>query len=169
MEYKNKSFVKIKVNARVSKMFRDIIEDIPLSCPRTENTALIVRPQTSLISYEEFYNIIYKCVLTYIPSRNQNTLMIVVKNLPNVLKNVKRIGKNKNIIDMQRKILDKYFYISGDMNIKEKIDELKFYVDDLIESEDLEDLDSVLNNFEERMRDYFLNDMKSLADLLEKR
>ena len=55
------------------------------------------------------------------------------------------------------------------MNIKEKIDELKFYVDDLIESEDLEDLDSVLNNFEERMRDYFLNDMKSLADLLEKR
>ena len=70
---------------------------------------------------------------------------------------------------MQRKILDKYFYISGDMNIKEKIDELKFYVDDLIESEDLEDLDSVLNNFEERMRDYFLNDMKSLADLLEKR
>lgn len=169
MDSKNKSFIRMKVNLRVSELFTNIISDIPYPYFKSGGTTLISYKKNTLILYEEFYDIVYRCVLEYVPKESENPLVKAIKQLPRAFKNVKRIQENKKIIEFQQSILDKYFYTHGEMNIRDKIDELKLQVEELIEQGELEYLDSILERFEERMRSDFLNDMKILSHLLEKR
>lgn len=161
----------MKVNSRVSGVFSDIISDIPYPSIKKGGNELIAHSQNTLISYEDFYNIMYRCVLEYVPRKNENPLITAVRKLPNAIKNVKRIKANTKIIELQHNILEKYFYKheNNEDNLRNKIDELKSEVDKLIEVGEVEYLDSVLNNFEERMKRGFLNDMRILSQLMENR
>lgn len=167
MDSKTKSIFSMKVNSKLDNMFRGIIEDIPTLENSGSELALIQKGE--LISYEGFYNILYKCVLEYIPKKNENPLIKAIVMLPRAIKNVKRIAANSEIIEFQRKILNDYFYMPGKKNIKEKVNELKNAIDELIEVGDYQILEDVLENFENRIRNDFLKDMEKLADLLKKR
>lgn len=169
MDYKKDIFIKMKVNSKVSAVFTNIISDIPYPSFRTGGTALIKQAQNTIISYEDFYNIVYKCVLEYIPKKDENLLVKIIVKFPKAIKNVQRINENSEIIKLQHDILNKYFYNHGDMNLRDKINELKIQVNELIELGDLEYLETILDRFEERMRNSFLCDMKKLSQLLENR
>ena len=136
---------------------------------KPENNALIVQQKNNLISYEQFYNIIYRRVLEYIPAENENPLLKAIMMLPRAIKNVRRIKQNNEIIKLQQEILDKYFYCAGDENIKTKLLELENEIDTLIAKNELEILDLVLSRFDERMRSGVLEDLKRLSQLLDKR
>lgn len=171
MDYNKYSFLKMKVNSKVSAIFTGIIEDIPNFEEKCNDYALVKKG--GLITYEKFYLIVYKCVLDYIPKEDENLLIKAITMLPRAKKNIQRIIDNKGILELQRSILDKYFYSHGNggtnYNIKDKINELKDQIDELIADGDLQMLDAVLEHFENRMRDGFLADMKKLSLLLEKR
>lgn len=121
------------------------------------------------MTYEQFYNIIYMMVLEYIPNEDENPLFKAIEMFPKAIKNIHRIQQNKEIINLQKEILDKYFYTSGDENIKEKLLELENEINLLIDDNDLKILDQVLLSFDERMRSGLLTDLESLSQLLNKR
>ena len=121
------------------------------------------------MTYDQFYNTVYKYVLEYIPRENENPLIKAIRMMPKAIKNAKRIKNNTEIIKKQNEILDKYFYVSGDNNIKEKLDELKEAIDQLIEDNDLDIIEGVLKNFDDRMRMGLLKDLEILSQLLTKR
>ena len=167
--YYNKSLVKMKVKSRLNDTFVGIISDIPSSELNPSGNVLIVSSQNSLMTYEQFYNVIYKCVLEYIPRENENPLIKAIRMLPKAITNVQRIKNNNEIIKKQNEILDKYFYTSGDNNIKEKLQELERDIDQLIEDKDLDILERVLLNFDDRIRSGLLTDLEILSQLLAKR
>ena len=165
----NNSFVRLKVRSKISELFINIIEDIPSPYFKTRTTALVIRQNNALISYEDFYRIVYRCALEYIQNEGESSLVTVVKRFPKVIKNVKRINENKKIIELQKNILNDYFYVHGEKNLQDKINELKVQIDELIEVGEVEYLNSVLENFEDRIRSGFLKDMQKLSQLLENR
>lgn len=165
----NKAFVKMKVNRRINDVFVGIIEDLPASDFNSRKNELIVKNKNSLITYEQFYNYIYRIVLEYVPSDGENPLMKAIKMFPRAIKNSQRIMQNNEIITFQNEILNKYFYISGDNNIKEKLVELEENINQLIEDDEIEILERVLLNFNERMRSGLLEDLEKLSDMMAKR
>lgn len=162
----NKGLVKLMVHNRLNDTFVRIIQNIPNSELNPKSNALIVKSKNSLMTYEQFYNMIYMIVLEYIPNENENPLFKAIKMFPRAIKNIRRIKQNDEIINFQKKILDKYFYTSGDENIKEKLSELENEIDLLIDNNELEILDPVLLRFDERMRSGLLADLEHLSQLL---
>lgn len=65
--------------------------------------------------------------------------------------------------------MDKYFYLSGNENIKEKLEELKVVLDELMDSGDIEILETVLSRFDDRIRRGLLVDLDTLSKMLEER
>lgn len=165
----NKELVRFMVRDRLNNTFVGIIKDIPDSVLNPKNNALIAKPKNSLMTYEQFYNMIYMVVLEYIPDENEDPLLKVIKMLPKAVRNMRRIKQNKEITNLQKEILDKYFYTSGADNIKEKLLELENEINILIDDNDLEILDLVLLRFDERMRAGLLTDLKHLSELLNER
>lgn len=165
----NKALVKMKVNRRISDTFIGIIEDLPTSEFNPRKNALIVQNKNTLITYEQFYNYIYRIVLEYVPRDGENPLMKAIKMFPRAIKNAQRIKQNNEIITFQNEILKKYFYIPGDNNVKEKLLELEENINQLIEDDEMEILDPVLSNFNERMRSGLLADLEKLSDMMDKR
>ena len=168
MDY-NQGLVRLKVKKRLNDLFIGIIQDIPESEFNPGRNALIVQQQNNIMTYEQFYNVVYRIVLEYIPRDNENPLLRAIKMLPRTMKNIQRINQNKDIIKFQNEILDNYFYDSGNKNIKEKVSELEKEVNKLIEVNNFEILERVLSNFEDRMRSGLLNDLAVLSQLLDKR
>lgn len=168
MDY-NQGLVRLKVKKRLNDLFIGIIQDIPESEFNPGRNALIVQQQNNIMTYEQFYNVVYRIVLEYIPRDNENPLFRAIKMLPRAMKNIQRINQNKDIIKFQNEILDNYFYDSGNKNIKEKVSELEKEVNKLIEVNNFEILERVLSNFEDRMRSGLLNDLAVLSQLLDKR
>lgn len=165
----NKGLVKLMVYNRLNDTFVRIIQDIPNSELSPKSNILIVKQNDSLMTYKQFYSMIYMIVLEYIPSENENPLFKAIKMFPRAIKNIRRIKQNDEIINFQKKILDKYFYTSGDENIKAKLSELENEIDQLIDNNELEILDPVLLRFDERMRSGLLADLEHLSQLLNKR
>ena len=169
MDYKNNCFEKVKVNTKISNIFVGIIKDIPSSELCSNYRTLTVQKRNSLISYEDFYMIIYKCVLEYVPRKGENLILKIIKKLPTTIKNIQHIIDNKKIIEFQQYILDKYFYDKdSDNNIKKKINELKSNIEELIKLGEVEHLDIILDHFDDRMRTGLLTDLKKLSSLMNK-
>lgn len=165
----NKALVKMKVNRRLNDTFVGIIEDLPISEFNSTKNALVVQNKNSLITYEQFYNYVYRIVLEYVPRDGENPLVKAIKMFPRAIKNAQRIKQNNDIIAFQNEILEKYFYSSGDENIKEKLLELEMNINQLVEEGELEILESVLSNFDDRMRSGLLSDLRQLSAVLDKR
>lgn len=165
MDYKN-SIVKLKIDKQISKVFSSIINDIPYPELQHRNTELSQKSNELIITYDVFYNILYKCVLEYIPQENEHSLLKAIKMMPKAIRNVKRININKKVIELQQCILDKYFCIPGKDNIKDKIAKFR---DSIIEMETWEEVEMAIKNFEERMRNGLLKDLETLSLLLEQR
>ncbi len=165
----NKGLVKLMVHNRLNDTFVRIIQDIPNSELNPKSNTLILKQNDSLMTYEQFYSMIYMIVLEYIPNENENPLFKAIKMFPRAIKNIRRIKQNDEIINLQKEILGKYFYISGDENIKEKLSELENEIDQLIDNNELEILDPVLLRFDERMRSGLLADLEHLSQLLNER
>lgn len=165
----NKALVKMKVNRRLNDTFVGIIEDLPISEFNSTKNALVVQNKNSLITYEQFYNYVYRIVLEYVPRNGENPLVKAIKMFPRAIKNAQRIKQNNDIIAFQNEILEKYFYSSGDENIKEKLLELEMNINQLVEEGELEILESVLSNFDDRMRSGLLSDLRQLSAMLDKR
>ena len=165
----NKALVKMKVNRRLNDTFVGIIEDLPISEFNSTKNALVVQNKNSLITYEQFYNYVYRIVLEYVPRNGENPLVKAIKMFPRAIKNAQRIKQNNDIIAFQNEILEKYFYSSGDENIKEKLIELEMNINQLVEEGELEILESVLSNFDDRMRSGLLSDLRQLSAMLDKR
>ena len=121
------------------------------------------------MTYEQFYNYIYRIVLEYVPREGENPLMKAIKMFPRAIKNVQRIKQNNDIIAFQREILDKYFYNSGDDNIKEKLLELEENINQLIAEDEMEIFEDVLTHFDDRMRSGLLSDLERLSAMLKNR
>ena len=168
MNSKSKTFIKMKVNKKISNIFHVIISDIPYPSFRNSPITLVAHNHTALISCEDFFVILFRCVSEYVPRNNEHPLLLAVKKLPNGIRNVKKIKANSQIINLQKEILDKYFYLPGDHNLKNKIAELKENIDQQIESGNMEIIDRILIRFEDRMRSTFLSDMTKLSQLMEK-
>jgi len=168
MDY-NKALVKMKVNRRINDTFLGIIKDLPSSEFSPRKNALIVQNKNSLMTYEQFYNYIYRIVLEYVPREGENPLMKAIKMFPRAIKNVQRIKQNNDIIAFQREILDKYFYNSGDDNIKEKLLELEENINQLIAEDEMEIFEDVLTHFDDRMRSGLLSDLERLSAMLKNR
>lgn len=167
MDYKQKSTFDKEVNSKLNDMFHRIIEDIPAAC-KNQSTEIALVKKGDIISYEKFCVILYKSVLDYIPEEGENPLVKAIAMLPRFVTNVKRIKANKEIKKLQKIILNKYFYLPGDDNIKSKVKELKSQIGDL-EEDDYQILDNIMERFEDRIRTGFLTDMSELARLMEKR
>ena len=165
----NKSLVRMKVKIRLNDTFIGIIHDIPSPELNSNVNVLAVSSLNSLMTYDQFYNTLYKCVLRYIPREKENPLIKAIRMMPQAIRNVQRIRNNTEIIKKQNEILDKYFCVSGGDNIKEKLCELKEEIDQLVEDNDLDVIESVLRNFDDRMRRGLLNDLDILSQLLNKR
>lgn len=165
----NKALVKMKVNRRLNDTFVGIIEDLPISEFNSTKNALVVQNKNSLITYEQFYNYVYRIVLEYVPRNGENPLVKAIKMFPRAIKNAQQIKQNNDIIAFQNEILEKYFYSSGDENIKEKLLELEMNINQLVEEGELEILESVLSNFDDRMRSGLLSDLRQLSAMLDKR
>lgn len=168
MDY-SKTLVKMKVNRRLNDIFIGIIHDLPTTEYDPRKNALIVQNTNSLITYEQFYNCIYRIVLEYVPRDGENPLVKAIKMFPRAIKNTQRIKQNNEIIAFQNEILNKYFYNSGDDNIKEKLTELEENINQLIEDDEMEIFERVLSNFDERIRSGLLSDLENLSLKLEKR
>ena len=168
MDY-SKTLVKMKVNRRLNDTFIGIIHDLPTSEFDPRKNALMVQNKNSLMTYEQFYNYIYKIVLEYVPRDGENPLIKAIKMFPRAIKNLQRIKQNNEIIIFQNEILDKYFYNSGVDNVKEKISELEENISQLIEDGEMELLEPVLSSFDERMRSGLLSDLEHLSLMLDKR
>ena len=106
----NKALVKMKVNRRLNDTFVGIIEDLPISEFNSTKNALVVQNKNSLITYEQFYNYVYRIVLEYVPRDGENPLVKAIKMFPRAIKNAQRIKQNNDIIAFQNEILEKYFY-----------------------------------------------------------
>jgi hypothetical protein len=104
-----------------------------------------------------------------VPRDGENLLMKAIKMFPRAIKNAQRIKLNNEIIAFQNEILNKYFYNSGDNNVKEKLLELEENINQLIEDDEMEILEPVLSNFNERMRSGLLADLEKLSDMIDKR
>lgn len=165
----NKTLIKMKVNHRINDTFVRIIEDLPKQEINPCKQALAVQNKNTLITYEQFYNYIYRIVLEYVPSDGENPLMKAIKMFPRAIKNARRIKLNNEIISFQNEIMDKYFYIPGNNNVKEKLLELEENINQLIEDEEMDILENVLSNFNERMRSGLLADLKKLSIMMDKR
>lgn len=109
MDY-NKGLVKLMVRDRLHNTFVEIIQDIPNPELSPKSSALIVKQKNSLMTYEQFYNIIYMMVLEYIPNEDENPLFKAIEMFPKAIKNIHRIQQNKEIINLQKEILDKYLH-----------------------------------------------------------
>lgn len=168
MDY-HKNLVRLKVHSRLNDTFVGIIQDIPSADLKIGNNALIVRQKNNLMSFEQFYNIIYRIVSEYVPTENEDPILKAIKMLPKALQNACRIKQNYEIKKLQKKILNEYFYRAGNNNIKTKLSELETGIDILIEENNLKDLDETLSRFDERMRNGLLKDLNHLSQLLEKR
>ena len=164
----NKTLIKMKVNHRVNDTFVRIIDDLPKQEINPCKQALAVQNKNTLITYEQFYNYIYRIVLEYVPSDGENQLMKAIKMFPRAIKNARRIKLNNEIISFQNEILDKYFYILGNNNVKEKLLELEENINQLIEDGEMDILENVLSNFNERMRSGLLADLKKLSIMMDK-
>lgn len=164
----NKTLIKMKVNHRVNDTFVRIIDDLPKQEINPCKQALAVQNKNTLITYEQFYNYIYRIVLEYVPSDGENPLMKAIKMFPRAIKNARRIKLNNEIISFQNEILDKYFYILGNNNVKEKLLELEENINQLIEDGEMDILENVLSNFNERMRSGLLADLKKLSIMMDK-
>lgn len=166
----NKALMKMKAKSRLNDTFVGIINDLPNPENCYRNNELIVQQNNELITYtyEQFYNMVYRTVLEYVPRDNENPLIKVIKMLPKAIKNINRITKNSQIIKFQNYILNKYFYDSSDDNIKEKLLELENNINQLIENGDFDYLEPVLSSFDERMRSGLLKDLEVLSQLLER-
>lgn len=168
MACKGNNFIRMKVNLQISKMFASIISDIPgTSCKERKNELSIQKNR--LISMDAFCDAMYKYALECIPNEEESFFSRFIRNTSSTAENIKRINETKKIIKLQNNILDKYFRIHGEFNIKDKINELNREVNNLIEDGNIEYLDRVLENFEGRMRSSFLTDMKKLSQLLSDR
>lgn len=165
----NKSFIKLKVYSKLNNTFIGIIRDIPSPDLKQGNNTLFVQQKSGLMSYEQFYNIIYRIVSEYVPAENENPLFKAIMMFPKAMKNARRIKQNNEIIKVQRDILERYFYTLGNDNIKIKLSELEKEIDLLICENEFEILDLVLARFDERMRSGLLADLEHLSQLLEKR
>lgn len=165
----NKTLIKMKVNHRINDTFVRIIEDLPKQEINPCKQALAVQNKNTLITYEQFYNYIYRIVLEYVPSDGENPLIKAIKMFPRAIKNARRIKLNNEIISFQNEIMDKYFYIPGNNNVKEKLLELEENINQLIEDEEMDILENVLSNFNERMRSGLLADLKKLSIMMDKR
>lgn len=159
----------MKVKTRLSETFTRIIRDIPSPELNPSINALVVSSQNSLMTYDQFYNTVYKCVLEYIPRENDNPLIKAIRMMPKAIRNTQQIRNNTEIIKKQNEILHKYFYSQEDKNIKNKLSELKEAINQLIEDDDLDTIESVLKNFDDRMRMGLLKDLEVLSQLLTKR
>lgn len=168
MDY-NKALVKMKINRRINDTFLGIIKDLPLSEFAAEKNTLIVQNKNSLMTYEQFYNYVYRIVLEYVPREGENPLMKAIKMLPRTIKNVQRIKQNNDIIEFQKEILDKYFYNSGADNIKEKLVELEENINLLIAEDEIEILEDVLTRFDDRMHKGMISDLEKLSVMLKNR
>lgn len=164
----HKELVKIKVKSRLNDIFIGIIQDIP-SSEFNPISNVVCEKKNNIMTYESFYNVLYRCVLEYIPIHNENPLLKSIKMAPRVIKNIQNIKCNVEIVKFQKKILGKYFYFSGDSNIKEKLSELEKNVNQLIEEDELEILEDVLLRFDDRIRSGLLADLEYLTHLLDKR
>lgn len=165
----NKALIKMKVNRRINDTFARIIEDLPKPEINPCKKALVLQNKITLITYEQFYNYIYRIVLEYVPRDGENPLMKAIKMFPRAIKNARHIKLNYEIITFQNEILDKYFYIPGNNNVKEKLLELEENINQLIEDEEMDILENVLSNFNERMRSGLLADLKTLSIMMDKR
>ena len=165
----HKGLIKLAVRNRLNDTFVRIIQDIPAAELKTQNNALLVKQNGNLMTYDQFYSMLYLRVLEYIPGEKENPLFKVIKMLPKTIENIYRIKQNNEIINFQKTILDEYFYTPGDKNIKEKLSELENAIDQLIDNGELETLDDVLSRFDERMRSGLLADLERLSQLLNQR
>lgn len=173
MECNINVILKMKVNARVNNVFAGIIDDLPKTDNSLKNVSgknyLSTTKKGQIINYESFYREIYNCILEYMPRDNENPFLKALKKLPQAIKNVKRISENKEILEFQNEILKKYFYEHGDENIRDKINELKEYINISINDGDLEYISRILDHFEDRMQNGIVKDMQQLSILLKKR
>lgn len=160
------NFYKMKTNAQLDEMFRRVIADIPLS----EKQEIVLVKKGEMITYESFCEILYRCVLEYIPDEKESSLVKAFRMLPKAKRNIQRIIDNRNIIKQQKTILDTYFSPSGELNIKAKTQELKNNIDGLlVEEKSYQYLESALKHFEDQVLNAFLKDMNELYFRLEKR
>jgi hypothetical protein len=170
MDYnKGNSLYDMKINLKLNSTFHGILEDMPAVSIGNNTNAEIALVKNEVLTYESFYNTLYTCVLQYVPSENENVLQKAISMLPRVIRNVKRLKTNKNIICLQNEILNKYFYESGDYNIKEKLVELKEQLEQLVIDKDYECIDSVLQRFDIFMREKFLSDINDLSKMIDDR
>lgn len=165
----NNALLRMKVNHRLNDVFTRIIQDIPNTELKTSKNALAVTQKNGLMTYEEFYEIVYRSVLEYVPRDGENSMLMVIKMLPRVTKNIQRIKINDEIIRKQNEILQKYFFKSAPDNIKKKLKKLETSINKLIKNNEVDLIEACLNNFESRMRDGLLTDLKELSNLLDKR
>lgn len=168
MDYK-KGLVNLKAKSRLNDIFVGIIKDIHDLGFNSRSNDLVKQQKNSLITCEQFYNIIYIIVLEYIPKNSEQPLRKAIRMLPKAIKNIHRIKQNNEIIKFQKEILDKYFYTSGCNNIKKKLSELENEVNKLINDDDLEILEDVLLGFDKRIHLGLLNDLERLSRLLDER
>lgn len=170
----NRNFMwQIKINYRVNTVFASIIDDLPKS---SDGKALVYSKQylavtnnNQVINYSEFCRILYCYIQMYIPRGGENPLFKAIKMFPRFVENVRNINNNYTIIELQNDILHTYFLDSGHKNVKEKIAELKSELQTLIDDEEVELIDSVIDRFEEHMREGLLSDLEELSRLLKQR
>ena len=174
MDYEN-SITNVQIDEKLNNVFCNIIKDIPNL--HNKNTEIATIKKGQMISYGDFLKILYNSVLEYVPKDNENILIKIITKLPKVIKNINHFSANIAIIKLQNKILNDYFYSHGDKNIKLKLEELKANIKNLVNDGEYEMIDAVIESFDDWIRNGshseenkgFLNDMKDLADKLEKR
>lgn len=159
-------FLKRKVRVKLNNTFCRIVNDIPSLGSQGQ---IVVIRKGEIITCDQFYNILLRCVIEYIPHNGENFLIKAITKLPRLISNIKEIKQNHEIIILQESILNKYFYLPGNDNIKEKIVELKKEIDFLIADEPdlfVDVVDRILDNFEARMKDGIVKDIKNLYSLI---
>lgn len=159
----------MKVNREINNIFVGIIKDVPAPIVKLPKDALVPYNKNGTVLYDQFYNDLYRIVLAYVPRGNENPIKKAIIMLPRAISNAKRVKDNSEIISKQNEILDKYFYLSGNENIKEKLEELKGVLDELMDSGDIEILETVLSRFDDRIRRGLLVDLDTLSKMLEER
>ena len=158
MEFNTNNILKMKVNANINNVFAGMIDDLPKSSNQlveiSGKTYLATTQNGRIVNYENFYKLIYNYTM----------------------KNLRRIEANNEILRFQKEILTKYFYESGNKyNVKEKIQELRDNINELIESDGWEYIGGILSNFEQRMRNEdpenegIISALNRLSKMLEER
>lgn len=180
MEFNTNNILKMKVNANINNVFAGMIDDLPKSSNQlveiSGKTYLATTQNGRIVNYENFYKLIYNYISEYIPQNKEGILINVIKRMPQTIKNLRRIEANNEILRFQKEILTKYFYESGNKyNVKEKIQELRDNINELIESDGWEYIGGILSNFEQRMRNEdpenegIISALNRLSKMLEER